>query len=391
MRRFGWILLVLGSIAATVITGIQLWLQTMQFERPVPAAAWSIKSRVPVVEMPGRVIIAEVAWYDDEMFAYLMFSYLRNAVKLPNVEVLLTYQKSTPALVYKIQFHIGSNLLTAIPLLAQFQANGVIDDYNWRYLDNRHLATLQYQTHVFQTAYNLAAGRKLENLSATELRTFLRRFIRFKSATDPRIRRDIEPVPYRLTDRQADRLAADIIAVSDFFSVPLDFFIGIGAMENNFMNIRGDLDNTIWKRRASKHDVVLERRRGRVLVLNDSAGVWQITRETLRYAHRLYRKDNRDYTALPERLRPPDELDVNQVDPDVLTTYAGLLLRDLLDRFDGDVALAVGAYNGGPRNPNPNYEAGVRTVAAHARQVIEQAALLNGRTAAGMKFFRPKS
>jgi hypothetical protein len=57
---------------------------------------------------------------------------------------------------------------------------------------------------------------------------------------------------------------------------------------------------------------------------------------------------------------------------------AGLLFRDLLDRFHGDVARAVGAYNGGPGNPNPLYEEGVRMVADYARRVMEHAAALNG-------------
>ena len=80
---------------------------------------------------------------------------------------------------------------------------------------------------------------------------------------------------------------------------------------------------------------------------------------------------------MPDYLRPQQELKVNEVDPDVLTTFAGLLLRDLLDRFNGDVALAVATYNGGPGNPNRRYEEGVRAVANHARSVLERAAALN--------------
>ena len=126
------------------------------------------------------------------------------------------------------------------------------------------------------------------------------------------------------------------------------------------MNVRGDLNNSIWKRRPAPDDIVLERKRGRVRVLNDSAGVWQITRETLRYVHQLYQRDTRDYSKLPEHLRPPKQLQVQEVDPQVLTTYAGLLFRDLLDRFDGDVSLAVGAYNGGPGRPNMRSRTGLR-------------------------------
>src|SRR5512146_2264047 len=144
-------------------------------------------------------------------------------------------------------------------------------------------------------------------------------------------------------------------------------------MENNYLDVRGDLEHKVWKRKAQPGDIVLKRRRGRVLVLNYSIGVWQITRETLRYAHQLFLADKRDYSQLPERLRPSKELDLDQVDSHVLTTYAGLLIRDLLDRFGGDVTKAIGAYNGGPRNPNPSYAEGVATVADYARNVLQQA------------------
>jgi hypothetical protein len=46
-----------------------------------------------------------------------------------------------------------------------------------------------------------------------------------------------------------------------------------------------------------------------------------------------------------QHLRPPPELKIDEVGPAALTTYAGVLLRDLLDRFNGDVTLAVSAYN----------------------------------------------
>jgi hypothetical protein len=89
---------------------------------------------------------------------------------------------------------------------------------------------------------------------------------------------------------------------------------------------------------------------------------------------------------LPEHLRPPKKLDLNEIEPAVLTTYAGLFFRNLVDRLGGDLAKAVGAYNGGPGRPNMQYEDGVRTAAEHARRVMEQAAALNGQPVAEMRF-----
>ena len=116
---------------------------------------------------------------------------------------------------------------------------------------------------------------------------------------------------------------------------------------------RGDLNHAVWKRKAGRHpEAAPEKRFGQPYAI----GVWQITRETLRYAHALYLTDKRDYSQcdysqLPERLRPPQTVELDLTNSHVLTAYAGLLLRDLLDHFNGDVDRAVGAYNGRPHNP----------------------------------------
>jgi hypothetical protein len=342
-----------------------------------------------IVTLPERFLVAEIGVYDDELYAYMMFQYFRSARLLQNTEVLLTYRRVAGGLVYPIEVRLENDLIASIPVLARAHTRGLLKQYEWRYVNEETLLKFRYQTQVFATAYNLTTLQRIEDMSRAELVAHLRRFLRFKSAVDPRIRGRIEPIPRPLTGRQARRLAADIVTVADFYSLPLEFFLGIGAMENNYMNVKGDLQHSVWKKRAERGDIVLKRRSGRVLVLNPAVGVWQITRETLRYVHKLYLRDRRDYSTLPEHLRPPKKLNLDEPDPEVLTTYAGLLFRQLLDRFHGDVATAVGAYNGGPRNPNPRYEEGVRMVAEYARQVLQQATVLRGHPAAGMSFLRP--
>jgi hypothetical protein len=235
----------------------------------------------------------------------------------------------------------------------------------------------KHQTSLFVATYRRPVEDRLETLPRKQLLPATARFLAFKSRTDPRVRGLSESSPSSLSHEQAIELAADIVAVADFYELPLDVFLGIGAMENNYLSVRGDVDHAIWKRKPAKDDIILKRRRGRVLVSDYSIGVWQITRETLRYAHSLYLKDKRDYSQLPERLHPPKVPELDVTDSHVLTTYAGLLLRDLLDRFNGDIEKAVGAYNGGPRNPNAEYAAGVQLVAVYARNILERVTATN--------------
>jgi hypothetical protein len=352
----------------------------------LPTPSW--RQQHLELTVPGYVATATLAEYRDELLAFLMFDYFRRNAALGASTLLLTFDHSEPNAPYRLIVRGDDNLLEAFSDIASLENAGTVQRGTRQMLPSARVEAFARQTSLFESAYNLPVKQKLEHLPKATLTAYLRRFIRFKSVTDPRIRRRLEPIPKPLSSEQAQQLAGDILTIANFYSLPLDFFLGIGAMENNYMNVRGDLKHSIWKRRPAPDDVVLERRRGRVRILNDSAGVWQITRETLRYAHTLAMRDQRDYSQLPEHLRPPPELKVTEVSPTVLTTYAGVLLRDLLDRFNGDVNTAVSAYNGGPANPNFRYGAGVRTAAEHARRVVEQAAALNGETVVQMRWLR---
>lgn len=375
------LIVLLGTLCVATGTLAQQWLTPeplrMQPRPILPIPAFQ-QGEVLLVT-PGYAITTTLADYRDELFAYLMFNHLRSSSRLGRSRLLLVFdqRKTKP---YSLILRGTENMLLAIPEVMAVVSDAPEKRNTWDLVPLTRVAEYEKQTRVFVSAYNLPVRRKLEELPRSALSAYLQRFLEFKSRTDRRIRLNLEPVPKALSGDEAQRLAGDILEIAQFYAIPLELFLGIGAMENNYMNVRGDLEHTIWKRRPAPDDVILERRRGRVRVLNDSAGVWQITRETLRYAHTLVRKDSRDYRQLSEHLQPPQELNVRNVNPQVLTTYAGVLLRDLLDRFKGDVTLAVGAYNGGPGNPNLRYGAGVLAAAEHARRVVEQAAALNGET-----------
>jgi hypothetical protein len=334
-----------------------------------------------IVPLPTKALLAEVGRFDDELSAYLWFDYLRGRPDVEGSRVLLTVTEKERAPVYRIEVVLPNDALTAIPFLADLEAKRFIEEFDLVFTTPAQVEYRRDQTSVFVAAYRKPVAKKLETLPRKHLLSSTAHFLAFKSRTDPRMRGASESRPSSLSHEQSMELAADIVAVAEFYGLPLDVFLGIGAMENNYLSIRGDINHAIWKKKPAKDDIILKRRRHRVLVSDYSIGVWQITRETLRYAHALFLKDKRDYSQLPERLRPPKTLELDLTDSHVLTTYAGLLLRDLLDGFNGDVEKAVGAYNGGPGNPNLRYAAGVQAVAEYARNVLERVTAVNERAA----------
>ena len=337
-----------------------------------------------VLPFSNDVACAEIASFDDQLEAFLRFEYLRGRDAGDAAKMFLTASHEGRRVSYKIFLLVPNDQLTALPRLNQMKSHGLIAHYEMVAWTQQDLAFAQQQSRMFEIAYNMPTQQKLETLPSFQLVPALADFLVFKSQTDWRVVGQSSSAPQPLTHRQALRLATDIIDVAHFYNLPLDYFLGVGAMENNYMNVDGDLAHAVWKKRAERGDIVLERGHKRVLVSDYSIGAWQISRETLRAAHQLYLKDKRDYTKLPERLRPPRELDVNSVNSEVLTTYAGLELRDLLDRFGGNVDQAIGAYNGGVGNPNSRYAASVKNAALYARRVLEHAPLAAGKSRAAI-------
>lgn len=343
-----------------------------------------LQGRHVAVPFASEVSCAEIASFDDQLEAFLRFEYLRgrDPGEAPRIFLTASSTHTSRHPSYNIYVLVENDQLTAVPRLNQLKSHGLITHYELVAWTQQDLALAQQQSRMFEIAYNLPSSQKLESLPSFQLVPALADFLVFKSQTDWRVVGQSASAPQPLTRQRALRLASDILDVAHFYGLPLDYFLGVGAMENNYMNVDGDLGHTIWKNRAEPGDIVLQRNRKRVLVSDDSMGAWQISRETLRSAHQLYLKDKRDYSKLPPRLRPPHDLDLNSLNREHLTTYAGLLLRNLIDRFGGDVDQAIGAYNGGIGNPNPAYAAGVKNVALYARKVLEHAPLPSAKSSA---------
>lgn len=365
---------------AALLAGGFFWLRYVQpfyvyFPDMVPRVEFH--DGKAIIPMPNGNLVAAIGSYSDELTAYLRFDYAKGIQGLAGSNVFLVTQEQKGSPVYTIYVQMPNDLLAAGQTLSSLVIGGYIGSWDLKSPPTVQILRWEKETKLFDAAYRQPVQERLLQLPRDALTSAVASFILFKVRTDRRVRMHLEPAAGKeLTSDDARDFAADMISVAEFYDIPLDMLLGIGAMENNYMDIRGDLQHAVWKRRAQPGDIVLRRRRGRVLVSNYSVGPWQITRETLRYAHSLYLRDRekRDYELLSERLRPPRKLELDHVSTGVLTTYAGLLLRHLLDHFHGDVQKAEGAYNGGRKDPNLNYSAGVEMVADYARQMVGMAA-----------------
>jgi hypothetical protein len=373
-------------IEAAGVVGYRTWPRKLNapiLVPPRPPICAYVRHRL-VLRSPSGALAADVGRFKDELRAYLRFDYLASRPVTRDHPVLLTMSWSCTGPSYRLRIFLPNDLLTAIPYVERVRALGFISRFRLEFVTPSQITYAERQTALFRTAYNGPVRVKLKDLPPSELKQPLARFLVFKSETDRRVREEIEPVPALLSIQQARQLAGDMITAARFYGLPLEVLVGVGAMENNFMNMNGDLRHAIWKRRAARGDIVVKRWRRHVLICDSSVGLWQLTRDTLHYAQSLYLRDRRtrDYESLPLRLQPPPELsEYFEDNREVLTTYAALLLHHLIDRFHGNVEEALGAYNGGPRHPNAEYASDVEVVANYAQKVLEHAIALDDETA----------
>lgn len=366
----------LFAFAACGYTDYRLWPLDLPASAHPRVPVTAVKDKRLVVPFSVGVPAAEIATFNDQMEAFLRFEYLRGREAREGHDtshMYLTATKTKKGQQYKIFLVTDNDLLTAEPQVAGLEGSNLIKHYEFETWSQKEYNYYQEQSHMFDVAYDVPTKQKLESLTSSNLLPALAQFLIFKSQTDARVVDATDSAPHPLTRDQAMQLAADILDVAHFYDLPLDYFMGVGAMENDYMDVNGDLTHAVWKKRAERGDIVLRRTKKSVMVSDYAMGTWQITRQTVRAAHQLYLHDKRDYSQLPPRLRPSRELDLDHISDAVLTTYAGLLLRDLLDHFGGDVEKAIGAYNGGVKTPNPNYASSVKNIADYARRILEHA------------------
>lgn len=169
----------------------------------------------------------------------------RRIIKLKAKNVFFSQGSSAGATGAEYQLFVlfPNNILAQSNQLAQIQVAGYIPFFELDSQRRTRNDDWYQQTRLFEVAYQQPISERLLQLPQNELTSAVAKFILFKTRTDRRMREKLEPVAGKaLTPEDAQDLAADMIAVAKFYDIPLDMMLGIGAMENNYLDVRGDLN-----------------------------------------------------------------------------------------------------------------------------------------------------
>ena len=131
--RIVWIALTLVISAAAGIAGFIYWPRQMQIAPPSGLPEVLAEENAPVIRFPGRVLVGQLAEFDDDLFAYLMFDHYRSLRILRDEQVMLTSREQVGRPVYYILLRLPGDILEGAAILENLQASGltVALEYDW--------------------------------------------------------------------------------------------------------------------------------------------------------------------------------------------------------------------------------------------------------------------
>src|SRR6266550_679516 len=267
----------LAAFAACGYTDYRLWPLDLPASAHPRVPMTAVANQQLVLPFTPGVPVAEVASFNDQLEAFLRFEYLRGREARAGHDtshMLLTAVNTKKAPHYKIFIVTNNDLLAAISQLADLEGRNLIAHYELETWSEKELSYYQQESHTFDVAYDLPTEQKLETINSSRMLPALAQFLIFKSQTDNRVVDGSQDAPRPLTREQATELASDILDVAHFYDLPLDYFMGVGAMENDYMDVNGDLTHAVWKKRAQRGDIVLRRTRKRVMVSDYAMGAY---------------------------------------------------------------------------------------------------------------------
>jgi hypothetical protein len=302
--------------------------ELLQIQPPIDFPAYDAGPPA-MVTFPGKALTAEIGEFTNELQGYAAGTRLQRYI---NAHHILLSLRHDGAVLLRVQ--LPNDLLRAVPFIETLRVQREITNSDWAVTDPAVLSRWRDQTEIFKQTY-----------SGIE-----------KAQVYPRNR--------------APQSVSDICAVADFYALPLRFFRSVGTATAS------PASAAHWSSQLRRSAVILLRAGRAWLTVDRNSVTWQDLQQPLQQAHALYRADERDYTRLAERLRPQTVLR-EELPPGVLLTYAGLLLRDLLDKTGGRESEAWEAYNIPPDDPNVRQDVGVRRASLYAGRLLRHAVDLN--------------
>ena len=302
---------------------------------PVPRMV----GRSTVLEFPGRIVVVRLGTAAGDVDAYRRLRSLRSGAR--DGSPVVSVDEAQDA--FDILLMIRNDALAAVQTVEHIRSSGTApSDLDWFVAAPEVVESWEAQTRILEALYRqvrLGPGRP--------------------DSHDAR------------SDRNAGRsMLADIVAVARHYSMPVNLFELAGTVDTDYIDGTGHIRAARWRSEPSPKEVVIVRSNGRALTVPLDDPSWKLTEEAMQYAHALYMQDRSAGAPVAGLPQPPPTFN-SETRPDVCVTYAGRILRDLLDHCGGDARCTAHAMAVDPADPNVRLDLGVRRVALYAARVMQ--------------------
>ena len=152
MRIF-WIFLSIVFSGVGTGFGYYYWPRQLDVQRPGISQAVQISDSDISVFVPNRNLIGELARFDDGLFAFLMFDYLRGRSALAEQTVMLTSKEQPSGIpTYRILVRLPDDIVRGVTFLAGLHAERLTSEVRFNWVLPADLVSYRYETSVFVKA-----------------------------------------------------------------------------------------------------------------------------------------------------------------------------------------------------------------------------------------------
>ena len=334
LSRTAGLLLVLSAIAAYALAVVS---RPEDVIRVAPHHPVVIVAPQTTMTFPGMHLMADAGTFRDELSAYAAVREMRRR-GTPAMPLAIVHHDKAVA----VRLELPNDLLQAIPLVNHLRTSGLIGEQDWAVAPTADVNGWRDVSTLFDQLYS--------------------------------------EVPLRSTRRaESAHVVADMLEIARFFGLSVRYFQPVPHAHSP--------PASNWTRQPAAGDVVLLRIPGATLVADKAAVEWQEISEALAHAQAVLDSGSWDYSKLSSHLRPNGA--PADTRPEVLLTYAGALMRHLVDTAGVTAPETIAAWADRPDNPNVRHDPGVRRAALYARRVLAYAVHINRTNLLARLGFRP--
>jgi hypothetical protein len=162
-----------------------------------------------------------------------MYQHYKSSTPLLDDELLLRYAAKKDTVEYQVLLVLTDDFVASVNRVTQLHSARNVEEFDWSLLPQRSLTGLRNQTTLFNSAYSLPVRRKMEDLSKQNC-VYCYAGLFVSHLRPARGSESALSQFHRSLHQATPSVLLATLSLWRSYDLPLEYLIGIGAMENNY-------------------------------------------------------------------------------------------------------------------------------------------------------------